>query len=806
MRALILLAAIGAAAQTPEARAVLQKRCFACHGPAMQMNGLRLDDGEAALKGGYTGPSILPGNSASSTLIDRVVSTKEGYAMPPAGPKLTEAEVAVLRTWIDQGAKYPGGPAGKTATAKPQLWSLQPIRRPDAPAVQNAVWVRNPIDAFVLAKLESKSIAPSPEASRETLARRVSLDLRGLPPSPEELSQFLNDRRPDAYERYVDHLLNSPHFGERWARHWLDLARYADSDGYEKDLVRPYAWRWRNWVIDAYNSDMPFDKFTVQQIAGDLLPGADMNTRLATGFHRNVLVNREAGVSRAEDRFEQTVNRTNTIATTWLGLTVGCAQCHDHKYDPISQREFYQMYAFMDSVTEETIDAPLPGELGPWLAAAPRYRAEREKILAEYEVAKYQTIWEANLLKGIDAPGKDLELDFAVTEVTAGLDHAQRILKTPAGKRSQRDADAMTDHFLKRSNLIFKRDKAVVDRMNEAKKKIDELSGATPFVTQAYVIREMPEPVITKIAVRGDYKRPGIAVEPGTLAALPPMTVSPGESPRLAFAKWIVAPENPLTARVIVNRYWQEFFGRGLVRTSEDFGTQGDTPTHPELLDWLASEFIASGWSQKHLFRTIVTSATYRQSSRVRPEVAERDPDNSLLARQSRLRLTAEAVRDNALAASGLLERSLGGPSIKPPQPKGVAELTYANNNKWIDAEGPARYRRGLYIHFQRTAPYPQLMNFDAPEATVACSRRRSSNTPLQSLNLMNDPVFLEAAQALAHQASSKPDPIGAAFEWTLARKPSERERARLEKLRQQEDLVAVCRVLLNLDETITRE
>jgi mono/diheme cytochrome c family protein len=806
MGALIWLATIGVAAQTPEARAVLQKRCFACHGPAMQMNGLRLDDGEAALKGGYSGPSILPGNAAGSALIDRVVSTKEGYAMPPAGPKLTEAEVAILKAWIDQGAKYPGGPVAKAAPAKPQLWSLQPLRRPDPPAVKNAAWVRNPIDAFVLAKLESKGLSPSPETSKETLARRASLDLLGLPPSPQELGDFLADTRPDAYERYVDRLLHSPHFGERWARHWLDLARYADSDGYEKDLVRPYAWRWRNWVIDAYNADMPFDRFTIQQIAGDLLPDADTNSRVATGFHRNVLVNREAGVSRAEDRFEQTVNRTNTIATTWLGLTVGCAQCHDHKYDPISQREFYQMFAFMDAVTEETIDAPLPGELGPWLAAAERYRAEREKILREYEVSKYQTTWEDQLRKGIEDPGKDLELDFAVTEVTAGLDHAQRILKTPAGRRSQRDADSLTDHFLRRANLIFKRDKAVVDRMNEARKKIEELNASTPFVAQAYVIREMPEPVVTRIAVRGDYRRPGVTVEPGVPAALPPLHRAPGEPPRLTFAKWLVSPENPLTARVIANRYWQEFFGKGLVRTSEDFGTQGEKPTHPELLDWLATEFMANGWSQKQLFRTIVTSATYRQSSRVRPELREIDPDNSLLARQSRLRLSAEAIRDNALAAAGLLERGIGGPSIKPPQPKGVAELTYANSNKWVETEGPARYRRGLYIHFQRTAPYPQLMNFDAPEATVACSRRRVSNTPLQSLNLMNDPVFLEAAQALAYRASSTADPVASAFEWTLARKPTDRERARLEKLRDEEDLVAVCRVLLNLDETITRE
>ncbi len=807
MKALLLLAATVAAAQTPEARAILQKRCFACHGPAMQMNGLRLDDPAAALKGGYSGPSIVPGNSASSGLVERLVSTKDGFAMPPAGPRLSEAEITTLRSWIDKGAEYPGGPAvSKSAATRPALWSFQPIQRPPTPSVKNSAWVRNEIDAFVLAKLESKDIQPSPEAPRTTLARRVSLDLRGLPPTPRELADFLADKDHGAYERYVDRMLSSPHFGERWARHWLDLARYADSDGYEKDLVRPYAWRWRNWVIDAYNNDLPFDRFTIMQIAGDLLPDADTTTRVATGFHRNVLVNREAGVSRAEDRFEQTINRTNTISTTWLGLTAGCAQCHDHKYDPISQREYYQLFAFMDSVTEETIDAPLPGELGPWLGSVPAYRKKRAEVLAEYDVATHQAVWENALRKAMDQPGKEVELDFALTEVTAGLDHSQRILRTPVIKRSPRDADAMTDHFLKRANLIFKRDKPLVEKMTEARKKIEEAAAATAPLAQAYVIRALPDAADTHIAVRGDYKRPGVAVQPDTLAGLPPLSAKSGEPRRLAFAKWLVSDTNPLTGRVIMNRYWQELFGSGLVRTSEDFGTQGEQPTHPQLLDWLASEFMARGWSQKQMFRTIVTSATYRQSSNIRPELAEIDPGNTLLARQSRTRLSAEGIRDNALAVAGLLERSVGGPSFKPPQPPGVAELTYANNNKWVDSKGAERYRRGLYIHFQRTAPYPQLMNFDAPEATVACSRRRSSNTPLQSLNLLNDPVFLEAASALAYGAKLEADPVGSAFEWALARKPSASERSRLEKLQTEQGLVSVCRVLLNLDEGITRE
>ncbi len=802
---LLILAGIGLtlSAQTPEVRAVLQKKCFACHGPGMQMNGLRLDDGEAAIKGGYSGPSIIPGDSKASTLIDRLHSDKEKYKMPPAGPRLTEQEIAVISSWIDQGAKYPASTQAKKKDSKLDHWSFKPIRRPDVPEGRNA------IDYFIEERLKKESFTPSPEAPKEILVRRVSLDLRGLPPTPEEVKQFVSDTSTNAYEKMVDRFLASPSYGEKWARQWLDLARYADSDGYEKDLVRPYAWRWRNWVINALNQDMPFDQFTIEQIAGDLLPNATTEQKVATGFHRNTLINREAGVPRAEDRFEQTINRTNTISTTWLGLTAGCAQCHDHKYDPISQTEYYQLFAFMDSIAEEEIDAPISGELEPWKKAQPEYLAKRTAILKEYKVPELQAVWEDNMRIAITQPGKKVEWDFALTSCTVMLDNAQPMLMTPFAERTQKQQDRLTNYFIRNVGPDNRRDKELVEKFKEMNKKLDELEASVPKLTQAYVIEEGKKPVITKIAVAGDYKRPGIEVQPNTPAVLPKLAKESSEPARLAFARWIVAKDNPLTARVIMNRTWQTLFGRGLVRTSDDFGLQGESPSHPELLDWLASEFMKQGWSQKQMLKQIVTSATYKQSSRVRPEILEKDPDNILLARQSRLRLSAEQIRDEALFASGLLDTRIGGPSIKPPQPASVAELTYANSNKWKDSEGADKYRRGLYIHFQRTAPYPQLMNFDAPEGTVACSQRRSSNTPLQSLNLLNDPVFFEAAQKLAERVAPLPDDaarVKAAFEYALGREPREREQQRLVELANREGFLTAARVILNLDEFITRE
>ena len=823
-----------------EVEPILRSRCQPCHGPGQQMNGLRLDRADAALKGSYSGPVIVPGNSAASKLIQRVSSGKQGFFMPPVGPRLSPAEIQTLTAWIDQGAKWPQtqAAAGPPAAAKSGHWSFQPIRRPEVPSVRGRDWPRNAIDGFVLARLESEGLAPSPEADRRTLMRRVTLDLTGLPPQPKEIEEFLAGNRPDAYERLVDRLLASPHYGEKFARQWLDLARYADSDGYEKDLVRLWAWRWRQWVIEALNRDMPYDEFSIEQVAGDLLPRPAVDQRIATGFHRNTLTNREAGVDRAEARFEQIINRTNTAGTVWLGLTVGCAQCHNHKFDPITQKDYYSLFAFFNSAEEEDVDAPLPGETGPHLRALPEYARQRKALLDEYHVPELQTEWEKNIRAAIAEPGKNLEWDFNVTSMKAMLDGAVRILNTDPARRTGRQAKRLTDYFVANPGIEIGKNKELSAKLKELREKLNKLEAALPPFSQAPVIVEDPQAPQTHIAIKGDYRAPGVAVDPDTPGFLPPLP--PGKHDRLALARWLVARDNPLTARVAVNRIWQEFFGRGLVRTSEDFGTQGEKPSHPELLDWLASEFMDRGWSTKQMARLIVTSATYRQSSNARPELNDRDPDNALLARQSRVRLSAELIRDSALAASGLLDLTVGGRSVRPPQPAGVAELGYANSVKWKESTGADRYRRGLYIHYQRTAPYPQLVNFDAPDSNVACTRRRVSDTPLQALNLLNDPVFFEAAQALAVRviqeapAADFPARLEYAYQLTLGRKPAARERERLAKYYEQqvgmlradpksagllapvhleaaEPLEAaawtgVARILLNLDEFITRE
>lgn len=803
---------------------VLAKKCSGCHGTARQMAGLRFDSSSTVAK------VVAPGDASKSALIQRVTSTKPGFKMPPVGEALTDAEIASVRAWIDAGAKIPVEQAGAGAT-RSSHWSFQPIKRPAVPAVQKSAWVRNPIDAFVLARLESEKIEPSPEASKTTLLRRASLDLTGLLPTPAEIETFLKDSRPDAYERAVDRLLASPHYGEKWARHWLDLARYADSDGYEKDLVRPYAWRYRNWVIEALNQDMKFDEFTVEQLAGDLLPKATIDQQIATGFHRNVLTNREAGVDRAEARFEQNINRANTVGTVWLGLTVGCAQCHNHKFDPISQREFYQVLAYVSDLEENDIDAPMPGELGPYMKSRPEYEKQRTALLEEYEVAPAQAEWESQLIKAIDNPGVDIEWDFAVTSFKAMVDSAVKTIKTDPAKRTAQQQERLTNDFLRNPGPAINKDKPRNDRFKEAREKLKKLDADFPHLTQAMAVKMDRSAEKAYIALGGDYRSKGQEVTPGVPAVLTHASLKD----RLAFAKWLTGPENPLTARVVVNRMWQEFFGRGLVRTAEDFGTQGEKPTHPELLDWLASEFRDKGWSMKSMHRLIVTSAAYRQSSKTRSELKERDPENTLIARQTRLRLTAELVRDAALESSGLLNTKIGGPSIRPPQPAGVAELSYGSSVKWPETTGPDRYRRGLYIHFQRTTPYPQLMNFDAPDSNVACTRRSRSNTPLQALNLLNDPVFFESAQAFAIRILQEdpPERIDDAFRLALSRDPTSRERDRFAKyldeqqtfyetnpnaakaifpLRNEAKLseaaawVAAGRVLMNLDEFIVRE
>jgi hypothetical protein len=829
----------GALAQVDFARdvePVLHTRCYMCHGASVQMNGLRLDRKEAALQGSHAGPVIVPGDSAASSIIERITSDKDGYRMPPSGAPLTPQQTAVIKAWIDGGAVWPEKAAAPEPDEEQKRghWAFQPLRRPPVPAVRNHSWPRNAIDRFILARLEAENVQPSPEAHRVTLVRRLYSDLAGLPPSPEEVDRFVADRRPQAWQELVDNLLRSPHYGEKQAIHWLDAARYADSDGYERDPLRPYAWRWRDWVIQALNADMPFDRFTVEQLAGDLLPRATLEQRVATGFLRNGVKNREAGVHNDEKRFEELIDRVSTVGTVWMGMTVGCAQCHNHKYDPLSQKEFYQLYAVFDNAVERDIPAPLAGQVGPYLRAHPGYRAEREEILCENGIPDLLAEWQRKMIEAMDKPGIRTDWDFQVTEWRAAKDRSDWKMRAGAAELTEFERDEIVDWFLGHPGPdVTEEQKA---RIGGVRKVLSELESKLPPLARAYTMIERPDPVVTRIALRGDWRAPGLEVQPGTPEALPPLELN-GKPARLAFAEWLVSPENPLTARVTVNRMWQELFGRGLVRTVNDFGTQGEVPSHPELLDWLAAEFVESGWSRKHLLRLMVNSATYRQASRWREELAERDPDNRWLARQNRLRLPAELIRDQALAASGLLYPKIGGESVRPPQPEGVSELMYAKK-PWVADEGPERYRRGLYIHFQRTAPYPMLINFDAPATLVAAVERQRSNTPLQALNLLNDPVFFEAAQALAIRAAREETEFEARlermFRLCLGRKPKAAEKDHIatffEKQRQllggdagaqaklapflpegeeRLDLAAwtgVARALMNLDEFVTRE
>ncbi len=814
-----------------EIKPLLESRCLACHGAAQQLSGLRLDVRADAMKGGYSGPVIVPGKSSESKLIQRVVGAKGVMVMPPAGPRLTPAEIDLLKSWIDSGADWPATTEPvKAVSRSSKHWAFQPIRRPSMSG----------IDTFVLARLKQEKLEPSPQADPLTLLRRVHLDLTGLPPTIDDIDSYVADTAAGAYERRVDALLQSPHFGERWARPWLDRARYADSDGYEKDWERPYAWRYRDWVINALNADMPFDRFTIEQIAGDLLPNATVEQRVAAGFHRNTLTNREGGVDNNQFKFENTVDRASTTALTWMGLTMGCAQCHDHKYDPISQKDFYSLFAFYDNVEEVEIDAPMPGELGPYLARRGEYRAKRQALLEEYKVSPLQTEWEKEMRHTAAHLGERTDWDLAwavLITLTEGGDGA-KILHIPVEKRTQRERDILATHFIRNYHFAVGPKKAEEAKLKELDEKLRKLHDEYPQLTQAMSFAEDTNPHPTHLRVRGDYKSPGIEVKAAAPAVLPPLDAK--ERPtRLDLARWLVSKDNPLTARVTANWIWAEIFGRGLARQVDDFGSRAEPPSHPELLDYLASR-LQEHWSLKALIREMVTSNTYRQSSKVRPELTERDPDNALLARMGRLRLPAELLRDSALTAAGLISTEVGGRSIRPPQPAGVTELNYGNRwgVAWPESKGAEKYKRGLYIHFQRATPYPMLMNFDSPKTNVAQCRRDRSNTPLQALNLLNDPVFIESAQGLAYQALSAGADwrtrLDAASRRALARTPSDAERARFQAYLERQKAVfdkdpaaatelalpgtaeaersdsaawvALSTVLLNLDEFITRE
>jgi hypothetical protein len=899
---------------------ILRRSCFECHSSKAQEADLRLDQRQAV----FDHPSaIVPGDAVGSEIYRRVtLPAGDPEIMPATGRPLRKGETELLRRWIESGAEWPADlDVGKH-------WAYEAPVRPELPPVSDSSWPRNAIDHFVLARLDTEKLKPLPEADRATLIRRVYLDLIGLPPTPAEVDAFRNDQSSDAYEAVVDRLLTSSQFGERWARLWLDLARYADSHGFQRDDLREI-WAYRDWVIRALNADMPFDQFTIEQLAGDLLPNATDEQKVATGFHRCTMTNVEAGTEPEETRTNQIIDRVNTTATVWLGSTIECAQCHDHKYDPFSQKEYYQLFAFFNNtaIEAERKNPKVPGSIqfiGPsmklsddaedskrqtlesnlakiirqirkrtaklrkespgWeselrdsLASASRTHVIDLDEFASAEGAAHRELDDKSILLVDDPPDTDTYTFVATTNLTnitafklealtddslpgngpgrgdarrpnfvlntfavemaphgsnefvpvrftnANADYSQpgfnvrgaidddpstgwgifpkfgvpheatfqtetpvgvaegiifrfRMVQTYGGGRTvgrlrvsaltgDANAKPVPAEIVRIVNLSaearMKKDRAALDRYRlnrdaeivALRKQRAEITAELRqlAVPTTLVMQEQPAARPTMIFSRGDYKQPSERVVPGVPAVLHSYKLE--QDDRLALAKWIVDPHNPLVARVTVNRWWAEIFGHGIVATVEDFGIKGEPPTHPELLDWLAVDFMAPrddypAWSMKKVVREIVTSATYRQSSRVTSELLERDDQNKLYARGPRLRMDAETIRDNALAIAGLLSDKQFGPPIRPYQPDGVWLKVGGARVEYEVSEGEDRYRRGIYVVLKRGAPYPSFVNFDA-SARLACTARRSrSNTPLQALTLLNDPVYVEAAQA----------------------------------------------------------
>ncbi len=806
-----LLSTQAAVDYVKEVKPILARNCYKCHGAAEQKSGMRLDTVALALKGGKHGSAIVAGKSSESRLILAVRGVAEDLKqMPLKMSPLTDKEIAIIAKWIDEGAVAPTNdePQDFYAAARAH-WAYQVPKRPAIPVVKDKSWPKNPIDFFILEKLEEQGIKPSLEAAPVTLMRRAGFDLTGLPPSLSEVDAYLADNSGKAYELRVEQLLASPHFGERWARHWLDGARYADSNGYSIDAPRQI-WKYRDWVINALNQDMPFDEFAIEQMAGDMLPNATMEQKVATGFHRNTQINQEGGIDKEQFRIESIFDRVATTSTVFLGLTVACAQCHDHKFDPISHKEYYQMFAFLNNADEPTLSIPSPEESKQLAEHRERLKEMEAELAAMVKAAAPKLAeWEAGLNED---ERKKLKADV------------QKALGVTAEKRSTAQTKSLVE--------------AMLAGDADYKKKTAELAKAkksSPSVTTTLVMQERKEPRESHLFIKGDFTRPAEQVMPGVLQVLHPLKA---ENPnRLDLARWLVDKQNPLVARVTVNRIWQVYFGKGIVETENDFGSQGALPTNQELLDWLAVELMDSGWSLKHIHRLIATSATYRQSSTVRKDLDLVDPTNKLLARQNRLRLEAELVRDAALSASGMLATAIGGPSVFPPQPDGVMSLGQMKRS-WTPSKGEDRYRRGMYTYFWRATPNPSLMVFDAPDSFSSCTRRPRSNTPLQALTLLNDQAYYELAHALAERVVSegpKDDlaKIDYAFKLCTSRSPDKTERTRLQELLQSEQAafaqapaeamelvgtkekldhvqlaawMTVSRVLLNLDETITRE
>ena len=1000
-------------------RPILSDACFQCHGPDEKQRkaDVRLDTKAGAFenRGGHF--VIVAGKPEESRMIQRITAPDPKKRMPPAksGKKLTSKQVALIRRWIQQGAKWS------------EHWAFIPPVRPALPAVKNRQWPRNPIDAFILARLERESLTPAPPADRVTLLRRLSLDLIGLPPTPAEVDAFLADPSANAYEKQVERLLQSPHYGERWGRHWLDAARYADSDGYEKDKSRQ-VWAYREWVINALNRDLPYNQFVIEQLAGDLLPGATQDQRVATGFLRNSMINEEGGVDPEQFRMEAMFDRMDAIGKSVLGLTIQCAQCHNHKFDPLTQEEYYRMFAFLNNDYEADVAVYTPeeqrkraeifrgiraieadlqhrdpdwrermaaweetvkGDQPDWQVVRPELDAsggQKHYLLADgsvlaqgYAPTKHTTDFTVRTdLPAITAvrlellndpnlplggPGRSIKGLFALTEfrveaapadnpkqkkqvkivrATADVNPRERELEPIFNDRTKRRrvtgpieyaidgkdqtawgidigpgrsnvprkavfvfdkpvsfpkgavltlrltqnhggwnsddnqnnnlgrfrfsitatpnavADPLPEHVRRilaipaerrtpaQTAAVFRFWRTTVPEWHDANARIEELWGQHPEGSAQLVLQARQEPRPTHMLKRGDFLKPGKVVGPGVPAFLHPLPEEASPA-RLTFARWLADRKSPTTARAIVNRVWQAYFGTGIVSTSEDLGSQSDAPSHPELLDWLSVEFMDRGWSLKSLHRFIVTSTVYRQSSRVTPDLLARDPLNRWLARGPRMRVEAEVVRDIALAASGLLDEKIGGPSVFPPAPAFLFQPPASYGPKiWPEDTGSGRYRRALYTFRYRSVPYPMLQNFDAPNGDFSCVRRVRSNTPLQALTTLNEPLFLECARALALRTvreggCTEHERLEYAFRRCLARRPTARESAALltlfdKQLRhyQREDVnpwqlaaedpklppklpagvtppqlaawTVVARVLLNLDETITNE
>ena len=720
-----------------------------------------------------------------------------------------------------------------------QHWAyIQPVR-PELPSLDDYSWPANEIDCFVLDRMQGVGLAPSKPAEPAQLLRRLYLDLTGLPPSIDDVDAYLANSSPDAYERVVDRLLSSPHYGEKWSRYWLDLARYADSNGFQADQLRD-SWAYRDWVIDAMNADMPFDQFTIEQIAGDCLPNATVRQRIATGFHRTVTCNVEAGVDPEENRTNQVMDRVNTTATTWLGSTFSCAQCHNHKYDPITQREYYELFAFFNNTPREVelgdgnvrFDFIGPKMELPRDAATEKRHARwkrkleqlRRQLADETRAAvTEQASWERAALDQSNE-STDTSLPTDVVDILMSDD------------RSPEQSQKLRSFYL--GTLP-----GIIDLQRRVDKLREKVRSLVPSTTLVMV--ELDSPRATNLLIRGEFLNKGPRVEPKTPSFL---HAWPSDAPRnrLGLARWLVSEDNPLTRRVMVNHWWKEFFGAGLVRTPEDFGTRGQRPTHPGLLDWLADELLRQRWSMKSIHRLIVTSATYRQDSRSKTDHLDRDPNNDWLARGPRHRLSAELIRDNALAISGLLCREMHGEPTYPPQPPNLWRQIGRNEPKYVVATGDRRYRRGTYVIWRRAAPYPSFVNFDATDRASCVADRSRTNTPMQALTLLNDQAFVECAQALATRIvvetrSLRSDRARAvfAFRTCLARTPRESELTELLDLYDQqkrrfgkstdaaESLLKQARrvsseidteqavpwaswfyvssVLLNLDETITK-